>query len=194
MRDGAGVPGRRPTALTGALGFLALATGLVLALVAPAAAHDDKGILTVERAGSNGSGGVELVVLLRYSGDKEPVSTAEVSATADGPGGQVGPVPLIRTDVAGQYAGTLVLSAAGGWTIHIASPKPVASLDHPYVLVAPTTTTSTTAVTTTTGGPSSDDGGEDDGASGTSVLVAGVGAGAVVVVGGVALFRRLRSR
>jgi hypothetical protein len=190
MRDGAGMPGRRPTALTGALGFLALATGLVLALLAPAAAHDDKGILTVERAGSNGSGGVELVVLLRYSGDKEPVSTAEVSATADGPGGQVGPVPLIRTDVAGQYAGTLILGMPGDWTIHFSSPEPVASLDHPYVLVAPTTTTSTTA----TGGPSSDDGGEDDGASGTSVLVAGVGAGAVVVVGGVALFRRLRSR
>jgi hypothetical protein len=188
--------GRRPTALTGVLGFLALATGIVLALVTPAAAHDDKGIVTLERAEATGSGGVELVVLLRYSGDKEPVSNAEVSATADGPGGRLDPVRLLRTDVAGQYAGRLVLAAPGDWTIHVSSPKPLATLDHPYVLVASTTTTTTSpsVVTTTTVDQSNDDGGDDDSAPGTSVVLAGVGAGAVVVVGGVALSRRMRSR
>jgi hypothetical protein len=187
------MPRRRPAALTGALGFLALATGLVLALGTPAAAHDDRGILTVERAESTGSSGVELVVLLRYSGDKEPVSNAEVSATADGPGGPVGPVSLVRTDVTGQYAGTLVLGAPGDWTIHVSAPTPLATLDHPYLLVAPTTTTSTSVVTTTTARPSNEDGGDDDSASDTSVVLAGVGVGTVVVVGGVALSRRVRS-
>ena len=126
-----------------------LVVALAIALAAPAAAHDDVGVITFTRAQSNDLS-IAVEVTIAYSVDREPAEDATVTAVAEQAGAPTG-TPIVLAEAApGTYAGVLAVDRGGTWTVRVTSLSPSASADTTVEVIAPTTTTTTTPTTTTT--------------------------------------------
>ena len=163
-----------------------------------AAAHDDEGVLTVDVAEPAGDLTVDFQVNLIYSGDREPVEDASLTAVAEGPAGTAGPFTLDATEEPGRYATTITFPAAGDWVVRFTSITPGATVEHPLTVAGPATTTTVTPPTTAESAePTStlevepvleDD--RSDSSAGT--IAAALVVATVIVLGGALYFRRAR--
>lgn len=172
------------------LALLAAVVVGIAALAAPALAHDDQGLFSVTVSEPSGDLAYDLQVALIYSGDREPVEGANVTAVAEGPGGTAGPFTLEPTEEPGSYATTVTFPAPGEWTVRFTSITPSATIEHPIAVAAPATTT-TDAPTTTTNDQSTstielveeeEAAADDGGISPALVIAALVVASAIVAV------------
>ena len=189
--------------------FAAIAsiTAIVLVLVgsiAPAAAHEGGGTMTVESAEPTDSGSVRYVVRLIWNNDGHPAAAADTTMTAV-PVGADGtaqtPVTLEPVDDDGRFAATVEFSSPGAWTVRFTAITPEATLEVAQQIDPPPTTTSTAAPSTTsseagvpttaTDAPDDDDEDGEASKAGTIVFVAVM---VVLAAGAVALGRRQRQR
>lgn len=185
-----------------------LFVGLALAWSAgPAAAHDGKGLITVENEAIDGTT-ADITVRVTWSSDGHPALDATVTAVVVASDGSSGtPVALSPLDDDGRYRGTVELPGSGRWTVRFTSIDPTGTIEAsmaaatpetvPGSSTAPPSPTEATSPTTadeaaaSEQGPSSSGGTGDDG---RGVLVAsGIAAVAIVVVGSL-VFRRIQQR
>ena len=162
----------------------ALAVTLLLATAPAALAHGDDGFLELAATTPSGAMTSSYDVVLRYSGDGEPVSKASVTIVAERPGSTpIGPTVMTAGTQPGHYTATITFPTAGEWTVRFSSISPRATLEQAQtVKPAPTTTT---APATTTTLPTLDlrPGDTDSGGSkGPGILVAALVATVIVGV------------
>lgn len=199
--------------------LVAVAASAVWSAGSPAAAHDDKGVLTLVRSAPV-SGGVEITVSLVYSGDREPVDDADVTVEVLSPT-PVPAAPMTFSGTPGTYTATLAISPDAAAQLRLASSEPAAttnvevklagdatasttaatssptpdSASSATVTVASTAATSTTLGDVATPGTNADEGsgedGDDDGLSTPAKVAIALVFGAVAV--GVGLYG-VRSR
>ena len=181
---------------------LALAVLVGVALGAPpAAAHEGKGVLTVEEATVSPSG-VRYVVRLIWENDGDAAIDSTITATPIDPAGSPQtPVALTPIDADGRYGASVELPSPGDWTVRFTAVTPTATIERVETVAQPETTTTTSAPSTTTTDAAStatsttvagdDQGDGDDDGSAAPVLVIG----AIVLaaaVGGFVFMRRRR--
>jgi hypothetical protein len=174
------------------LGVLGLLTVAVVAPGAPAAAHDEVGVLAGEYVADPPASPAGVYrVRLTYENDGHPAEGATVTMTAsDGAGGAVGPTPMGEVDL-GEYEAAMTFPHAGSWTVSVVADAPAATLEQALTITEPppSTTTSTTEVDTD---PIDDSASADDGdGPGAGVWIALV---AVLVAAGVVAVAILRRR
>jgi len=158
----------RPSIPHQIVGVVCLMVAVVVA--APmAAAHGDEGKLEVVSVTPSGTTAV-ITVRLTYGNDAEPVDAATVTVAGDdGAGVRLDPVPMKRTQAAGEYSTEVTFPSAGTWNLRVTSVTPAASLTLTQPITAdPGVTASTDEVTTTVAGadsptPSTDGAGESSG-------------------------------
>lgn len=111
------------------LASLGVIAAVVLLAFAPVAgAHGGAGRLEVVSVTPTGTGAV-VTVRLTFVNDGEPVDTATVTVAGDdGSGRRLDPVPLTRTEQAGEYSGAVELPSAGTWNLRVTSVTPPATL------------------------------------------------------------------
>ena len=97
--------------------------------VAPAAAHDDTGKMTVTQSEQSAPLTVQLEVGLEYSGDGHLAEDATVQAVLTGPdGATVGPVAMERVAAdSALYSAQVEVPAPGTWAAQISSTDPTAT-------------------------------------------------------------------
>ncbi len=191
--------------------FAAIAsiTAIVLVLVgsiAPAAAHEGGGTMTVESAEPTDSGSVRYVVRLIWNNDGHPAAAADTTMTAVPVGADdtaQTPVTLEPVDDDGRFAATVEFSSPGAWTVRFTSITPEATLEVPQQVDPPSTTTSTAApsttsseavVRTTATDPPEDENKDEDGEASKAGTVVFVAVALVLASGAIALGRRQRQR
>lgn len=164
--------------------WLAAVICVLLALAAPAAAHEGAGALEVLSADPAGPLAVSYRVRLTFRADGHPARDATVTAVALTPDGSSStPQQLGPTAEEGVYAGTVTFPQPGAWTVRFTSVTPGATLERPETVTAPPTTASTRASTTTTLASAPPTATRDAGGSGSNVpaLPVAVIAGAAVL-------------
>jgi hypothetical protein len=148
--------------LLAAIGLSAVVLALsAVGLTAPASAHEGPGILTVETDEPTPTGH-HYVIRLVWENDGHPAARdTTITATPFAPdGAPQTPIAMTPVDDDGRFEATVEMTQPGAWRIQFTSVSPVATVDHPVEVAAPTTT-STTATTTTA------EEGEDSAASGS---------------------------
>lgn len=175
---------------------IALTVGVV---PSPAAAHDDAGQIALVGTGI----GVEamtgdFVVDVSFQNDGHGAPAATVTLVAeDGAGNRIGPVAMSATQPDGRYAGSLTFPAPGAWTVRVTSLSPSASLEVPFVVMAPPTSTTSAPATSaptppggsTTSGvgqPATEDAAttSDSTSGGSGLLLVVIGVLVVALLGG----------
>jgi hypothetical protein len=171
---------------------------VMLALVFPAAiatagwAHGEDGTFTgLDAQPGEQPLSVSVRARLVYLNDAEPAPGATIVVEAIGPDGVAAAAsPPLADEGDGTYGGSLVLPAAGAWTLRFTATTPNATADTTYTATTPTTTApepTTTTAPEPIGQTSPDD---DDGGSGVVVIVLAVAVIAVVAGGAALLWRR----
>lgn len=176
------------------------------------AAHDDVGAMTVTATDAGDGTTIRLDVGLVYSSDGHHAGAATVTATATGPTGTVGPVPVPHVSGESRYAVDLTVPAAGDWAVSVTSTEPDAEGTAAVVVAPPAVATTTIATTTTelaapeptTTEPGSDEAttsevgvaveSEPEGGRVATVAAIAVGGAALMAIAGVVIARGRREQ
>lgn len=129
------------------------------AAVAPVAvAHSDEGKLEVVSVTPSGTTAV-ITVRLTYGNDGEPVDAATVTVAGDdGAGVRLDPVPMKRTQAAGEYSADVTFPSAGSWNLRVTSVTPAATLTLTQPVTADPGVTAPTTLDAVTSAPQPTDG------------------------------------
>jgi hypothetical protein len=193
------------------LGFGALLAALAAALLfaSPAAAHDDKAVITVEQAHPTPTS-THFVVKMVFSGDGDPVTDGSLTATPIAPGGAEGALVTMASNGDGTYSGEVPMPEPGSWKVRFTAIDPNGSFEHtqqvagsPTTTAAPTTTTTaapaettappTTAATETDTEETAASSDSDDDSSSAMPLVVG-GVVLLAAIGGGAAYAMSRNK
>lgn len=141
-----------------------IATAVALALTGPAGAHSDAGELSFTRSEQTGPNEIAIEVGIVYADDDHLAVDAAVTATLNGPAGDVvGPVELARVDPnSSLYAATVTVPGPGSWAVTANSTSPEGSVETEVDVIEATvdTTTSSMPATSTTVAPGDDEPGD----------------------------------
>lgn len=172
---------------------------LLVALAAPAAAHEGAGAIEVLSADPAGPLAVSYRVRVVFRADGHPARDATVTAVAVAPDGSSStPQQLAATSEEGVYTGTVAFPTPGAWTVRFTAVTPAATLERPETLRPPPTTASAPATTTTTIAASVTTARTDEGGGGSgalpAVLAAAAATAAVLAALAVGWWRPARRR
>lgn len=182
--------------------LLVVAVGFVPA----AGAHDDTGAMSVTATDVGDGTTIRLDVGLVYSSDGHHAGAADVTATATGPAGSVGRVPVPHVSGEERYTVDLVVPAPGDWTVTVTSTGPDAEGTAAVTVAATTVPVTTTTLVTTTPEPTTTEPGRDEaddlvgvtmesdpeGGRVATVAAIAVGGAAFMAIAGVVIARRRR--
>jgi hypothetical protein len=174
---------------------LGLSFGAVLAMSAPALAHDDQGVLVGEYVADPADAPEGTYrVRLTYSNDGHPAEGATVTLTAaDGTGGVIAATPMSPVDV-GEYEAAVSFPNPGVWTVTVVAQAPAATFEQAVTIAEPEPSSTTT---TTTAGTDLDAeaiaGSDDDGGSSTGLVIGVVVAVLVVAAAAAVVIWRRRA-